>query len=136
MGLDNREFAVASGWLFRHVVPGGYIMTVAPAMTHSTHIPMFFILPLCLSGCVREHTCAGIIDSSSHSSEMTFRRVVNLILDSRMAFCMEVQLKMVARLPHDKKCGSHCNSHHNDVATRHHMPEKPPGGCRWLPQTL
>jgi hypothetical protein len=41
--------------------------------------------------------------------------------------------KMVARLPHDKKSGSHCNSHHNDVATRHRMPEKPPGGCQWLP---
>jgi hypothetical protein len=33
---------------------------------------------------------------------MTFRRVVNWILDSRKAFCMEVQQKRVARLPRDK----------------------------------
>jgi hypothetical protein len=37
---------------------------------------------------------------------MTFRRVVNWILDLRMAFCMEVQRKMVARLPCDKNAAA------------------------------
>jgi hypothetical protein len=37
---------------------------------------------------------------------MTFRRVVNWILDSRMVFCLEVRWKMVARLPHDKNAAA------------------------------